>query len=73
MTIGQKNEQGLITASRCLWDESRDNFAAVSFENNSLFAVATLYGLNYEWWIFQCLKEVADRQWSRFVFEYDVQ
>ncbi|KAL8625607.1 hypothetical protein ACOMHN_043882 [Nucella lapillus] len=46
--IGQKQEQGLITGSRCLFDESRDNFVSASYENKSLFAVATLYGLYYE-------------------------
>ncbi|XP_076441240.1 dynein light chain Tctex-type protein 2B-like [Babylonia areolata] len=46
--IGQKQDQGLITGSRCLFDESRDNFVSASYENKSLFAVATLYGLYYE-------------------------
>ncbi|KAK7100727.1 dynein light chain Tctex-type protein 2B-like [Littorina saxatilis] len=48
VTIGQKHGQGYVTASRCLWDDSRDNFTSVTFENKSLFAVATFYALNYE-------------------------
>lgn len=46
--IGEKKQQGIVTASRFLWDETRDNYASVKYENQSLFAVAVIYALNFE-------------------------
>jgi hypothetical protein len=34
-TIGQLKDQGVRVASRCLWDTSVDNYAAVNFQNVS--------------------------------------
>lgn len=31
--IGQMKDQGIRVASRCLWDTSTDNYAAVSYKN----------------------------------------
>lgn len=46
--IGQNGGQSMVTASRCAWDEKTDNFASVSYENRSIYAVATVYGLYTE-------------------------
>ena len=46
--LGPKFGQGMQTASRCAWDENRDSFTSVTYENKSLFAVATVYGLYAE-------------------------
>ncbi|XP_071952503.1 dynein light chain Tctex-type 5-B-like [Antedon mediterranea] len=46
--IGQLNDQGMRVSSRCLWDDSNDNFSSHQFANNSLFAVAMVYGVYYE-------------------------
>ena len=48
MLLGPKFGQGMQTASRCAWDENRDSFTSVTYENKSLFAVATVYGLYAE-------------------------
>lgn len=43
--IGQDSPQSLQLASKCLWNTSTDNFAAVTFRNSSLYAVAVVYGV----------------------------
>ena len=48
VTIGQMDEQGLRSASRCVWDTNFDTFASSSYHNKSLFGVATVYALYYE-------------------------
>ncbi|ELT88351.1 hypothetical protein CAPTEDRAFT_86540, partial [Capitella teleta] len=45
VSIGQKNEQGYISVSRCLCDASCDHRVMTSFCNQSLFAEATLFAL----------------------------
>nr|KAG5705907.1 hypothetical protein BaRGS_030797 [Batillaria attramentaria] len=40
--IGQKKDQGVMTCSRCVWDEKLDNFASYSFQNEHIFCTATL-------------------------------
>ena len=46
--IGQKQHQAIRCASRCLWNHSLDNCASASFENSTLFAMATVYGVYFE-------------------------
>ncbi|EDV23101.1 Tctex1 domain-containing protein 1-B [Trichoplax sp. H2] len=46
--IGQLTNQGVKLGSRCLWDPSNDNFSSHSYQNASLFAVATVYGIYLE-------------------------
>ncbi|XP_006006300.2 dynein light chain Tctex-type 4 [Latimeria chalumnae] len=46
--LGQRKDQGVRIASRCLWDPENDNFATASYTNASLFAVVTVHGLYYE-------------------------
>ena len=48
VVIGQKQHQAIRCASRCLWNDNLDNSASASFENSTLFAMATVYGLYYE-------------------------
>lgn len=46
--MGQKGDQSLTVASRGLLDTVRDDFAAATFQNGSLFTVAIVYGTYYE-------------------------
>ncbi|NXV82149.1 TC1D4 protein, partial [Atlantisia rogersi] len=46
--LGQQGQQGLLVASRALWDPENDNFASATFSNTSLFAVATVHGVYFE-------------------------
>jgi len=46
--IGKKNEQGLRVTSRCLWNPAFDRFAESCFQNGTIFAQATVYGLYFE-------------------------
>ncbi|KAK3769754.1 hypothetical protein RRG08_046861 [Elysia crispata] len=48
VVVGECKNQGLETASRCLWDESKDNFATVSHKNKSIFAVVTVFAVYFE-------------------------
>lgn len=49
VSIGSLKERaGLQFGSRCLWNQVTDTFATVKFANNSLFAVAMIYGLYYD-------------------------
>ncbi|NXY26917.1 TC1DA protein, partial [Atrichornis clamosus] len=46
--IGQLGEQSLQIGSRCLWDPGSDTFSSYVFQNTSLFAVASVYGVYFE-------------------------
>ena len=46
--IGQKRHQGVRCTSRCLWNSHLDSSASATYENSTLFASATVYGLYYE-------------------------
>jgi hypothetical protein len=49
VSIGSLRERpGMHFGSRCLWDEGMDSFATVKYTNESLFAVAMLYGLHFD-------------------------
>ncbi|XP_063074999.1 dynein light chain Tctex-type 4 [Engraulis encrasicolus] len=48
VVIGQAGDQSLTVASRSLLDSTRDDFAAATFQNESLFTVAIVYGTYYE-------------------------
>lgn len=47
--IGQLAGQSIQISSRCLWDASSDTFASFSFKNRSLFGVANVYAVYFEW------------------------
>jgi len=44
VTIGELQGQGCHIGSRGLWDNENDNYASVSFQNESLYCVATVFG-----------------------------
>ncbi|XP_069699524.1 uncharacterized protein [Periplaneta americana] len=48
VNIGEKNCQSMTTGLRFLWDTDRDNYAFYTYENASLYALATVYGVYYE-------------------------
>ena len=45
VSIGSNSGQGILMASRFLWNECKDNFSTSSFQNASLFAVAIVFGV----------------------------
>lgn len=45
VSIGSNCGQGILMASRFLWNDFRDNFSTSSFQNASLFAVAIVFGV----------------------------
>lgn len=50
VSIGSMKERpGMQFGSRCLWNKETDNFISAKFSNTSLFAVAMVYGLYYDW------------------------
>lgn len=51
VTIGQLNGQNMQICSRCLWDATNDTFASYSFKNSSLFGVASVYAVYFEWFM----------------------
>lgn len=56
--IGQVEGQGVRVASKCLWDESNDNYASFTYTNQSLFCTGIVFGIYYEWT--RELKDTAD-------------
>lgn len=47
-SVGQLQDQGMVTASRCVWDTNLDTSASASFKNKTLFAVATVFAVYLE-------------------------
>ncbi|XP_078353802.1 dynein light chain Tctex-type protein 2B-like [Oculina patagonica] len=45
VSIGSNSGQGILMASRFLWNECKDNFSTSFFQNASLFAVAIVFGV----------------------------
>ena len=45
VSIGSISGQGILMASRFLWNERKDNFSTSSYQNSSLFAVAIVFGV----------------------------
>ena len=43
--LGQDSDESIQIASRCLWNHETDNFAAATYRNNALYAVAIVYGM----------------------------
>ena len=46
--IGQRGNQEIKVGSRCLWDARLDTFISVEYQNTSLFAIATVFGIYFE-------------------------
>ncbi len=47
-SVGQLQDQGMVAASRCVWDTNLDTSASASFKNKTLFAVATVFAVYLE-------------------------
>lgn len=47
--IGQLSGQSMQVSSRCLWDASSDTSASHVIKNSSLFGLASVYAVYYEW------------------------
>lgn len=47
VVIGEQKGEGMEAACRCFWDCKTDVFAKECFENKSLFALATVYGVYF--------------------------
>ena len=45
--IGEIRDQGLEITSQCLWDPETDNFVTASFRSKTLFAVCTVFTVQY--------------------------
>jgi tctex1 domain-containing protein 2 len=47
VVIAEQKGEGIKLACKCFWDRNTDAFAKDIFENKSIFAVATVYGVYY--------------------------
>ncbi len=47
--IGEISGQGIRVASKCLWDDSVDNYASFTYSNSSLFCTGIVFGVYFEW------------------------
>ncbi|XP_065223976.1 dynein light chain Tctex-type protein 2B-like [Planococcus citri] len=47
VVIGEQRGAGVRSVARCLWDSATDAIASISFENNSVFCVATVYAVYF--------------------------
>jgi hypothetical protein len=45
VTTGEMKDQGARVASRSLWDTQTDNYASSSFQNQSLWCCAMVFGV----------------------------
>lgn len=48
VVVGPVKEQGMVVASRCLWDSSTDISSTASYNNGKIFAIATVFAVYYE-------------------------
>lgn len=46
--VGPVSEQGLVVASRCLWDCATDTSSTVSYSSANIFAIATVFAVYFE-------------------------
>ena len=46
--IGEKGDQSLQYASRCVWNTDTDGFSSATYKSATLYAVATVYALYFE-------------------------
>ncbi|XP_014288958.1 dynein light chain Tctex-type protein 2B isoform X2 [Halyomorpha halys] len=45
VVLGERRGGGVKVGARCLWDPETDSYASESFVNESIFCVASVYGL----------------------------
>ncbi|XP_020309311.1 tctex1 domain-containing protein 3 [Oncorhynchus kisutch] len=48
VVVGEKKGQTVKIASRTLWDDEKDNFLTLNFENRHLFAVGMVFAIYFE-------------------------
>jgi len=48
VNIGQMKDQGVRVASRCLWDTATDNYASISYQNETLWCSAMIFAIYAE-------------------------
>lgn len=46
--LGPVKEQGMVVASRSLWDSSTDTSSTASYNNGKIFAIATVFAVYFE-------------------------
>ena len=46
--LGAKQDQSVQMSSRCAWNPEADNFASANFQNSTIFAVGSVYGVYFE-------------------------
>ncbi len=46
--IGEICGQGVRVASKCLWDDTVDNYASFTYSNHSLYCTGIVFGIYYE-------------------------
>lgn len=49
VSIGEQKGQGVRMGTRCFWDGDTDSYASETYSNESLFCVATAYGVYLYW------------------------
>lgn len=64
--IMQKNGAGLHTASSCFWDNTTDGSCTIRWENKSMYAIVTVFGLAI-WWAQQSILLIS-RDHSSYCF-----
>ena len=48
VVLGELKSQGLTSCSRALWNDTYDNYACCHYQNDHLFAIATVHAVYYE-------------------------
>ncbi|KAK1165221.1 tctex1 domain-containing protein 1-like [Acipenser oxyrinchus oxyrinchus] len=48
VTLGKKANEDAVVASRCLWDSHADNFTSYTYQNRTLFCIATVFAVYSE-------------------------
>ena len=51
MVLGSLEGQAIKVVSKCLWDPNFDNYASVSYKNETLYCVGMVFGCYHEWLI----------------------
>ena len=46
--VGQRQDQGVHMASRCLWDPTHDNWVSAEYVNDTVFAIATVHAVYFD-------------------------
>ena len=49
MVLGSLEGQAIKVVSKCLWDPNFDNYASVSYKNETLYCVGMVFGCYHEW------------------------